>query len=134
MDKKRAFRTSESFINAAAYSVTKSLDGLCKLGPNAFYVNSKEDYCVDHDHLEEFYQAAHSYLPFVEKDDLSDDMAGIRPKSQAPGAPWQDFIIRNEEKRGLTNLINLIGIESPGLTASLAIAEYAIKTMKFGYQ
>jgi L-2-hydroxyglutarate oxidase LhgO len=78
------------------------------------------------------YQAAHSYLPFVEKDDLSDDMAGIRPKIQAPGAPWQDFIIRNEEKRGLTNLINLVGIESPGLTASLAIAEYAIKTMKLG--
>jgi L-2-hydroxyglutarate oxidase LhgO len=109
--------------------ITKSLDGLCKLGPNAFYVNSKEDYSVDHDHLEEFYQAAHSYLPFVEKDDLNDDMAGIRPKIQAPGAPWQDFIIRNEENRGLTNLINLVGIESPGLTSSLAIAEYAIKAM-----
>ena len=110
--------------------ITKSLDGLCKLGPNAFYVDSKEDYSVDHNHLEEFYEAAHSYLPFVEKDDLNDDMAGIRPKVQAPGAPWKDFIICNEEKRGLTNLINLVGIESPGLTASLAIAEYAVKAMK----
>jgi L-2-hydroxyglutarate oxidase LhgO len=61
---------------------------------------------------------------------LSHKAYGLRPKIQAPGAPWKDFIIRNEEKRGLTNLINLVGIESPCLTASLAIAEYAIKMMK----
>jgi len=110
--------------------VTKSLDGMAKLGPSAFYVKSKEDYHVDHSHLEEFYQAAHSYLPFIERDDLEADMSGIRPKNQAPDAPWADFIICNEEKHGLPNLIDLVGIESPGLTASLAIAEYAVSLMK----
>jgi L-2-hydroxyglutarate oxidase LhgO len=55
---------------------------------------------------------------------LSEDFAGIRPKIQAPGEPSQDFIIKNETKNGCHNFINLIGIESPGLTSSLAIAEY----------
>ena len=110
--------------------ITMSLEGMAKLGPNAAYVDSKEDYHVDKNHLEEFYQAAHSFLPFVEKEDLEADMSGIRPKNQAPGAPWADFIICNEAQRGLPNLIDLVGIESPGLTASLAIAEYAVSLMK----
>lgn len=110
--------------------VTKSLDGMAKLGPSAFYVQRKDDYDVDPNHLEEFYQAAHSYLPFINREDLQTDMAGIRSKNQAPNAPWADFIIRNEADRGLPNLIDLIGIESPGVTASLAIAEYAVSLMK----
>ena len=110
--------------------ITKSLDGMAKFGPSAFYVESKVDYRVEESHLEEFYQAAHSYLPFVAREDLEADMAGIRPKNQAPNAPWADFIICNEEKRNLPNLIDLVGIESPGLTASLAIADYAVKLMK----
>lgn len=111
--------------------VTKSLDGMAKLGPSVVAdCNSKDDYHVDRSHLDEFFQAGHSYLPFLEKDDLDADMSGIRPKNQAPGAPWQDFIICNEEKHGLPNLIDLVGIESPGLTACLAIAEYAISLMK----
>lgn len=110
--------------------ITKSLDGMCKLGPSAFYVDSKEDYHVDRNHLKDFYEAGHSYLPFIAEDDLESDMSGIRPKLQAPGGAWTDFIIRNEEERGLLNFINLVGIESPGLTASLAIAEYAVGLMK----
>jgi len=51
-------------------------------------------------------------------------MSGIRPKLQGPGDPARDFIIREEKALGLPGLINLIGIESPGLTASLAIAGY----------
>ena len=109
--------------------ITKGLDGMAKLGPSAFYVDSKEDYHVDKNHLEEFYQAGHSFLPFINKEDLEADMSGIRPKNQAPGAPWADFIIANEAKRGLPHLIDLVGIESPGLTASLAIAEYAVSLM-----
>ncbi|NIP36985.1 MAG: hypothetical protein GWN39_18660 [Thermoplasmata archaeon] len=50
-------------------------------------------------------------------------MSGIRAKLQAPGDPVRDFVIRHEEDKGFTGLINLIGIESPGLTASPAIAE-----------
>jgi L-2-hydroxyglutarate oxidase LhgO len=51
-------------------------------------------------------------------------MSGIRPKLQGPGEPPRDFVIREESERGLPGFINLIGIESPGLTASPAIAQY----------
>lgn len=109
--------------------LTKSLEGGVKLGPSAFYVESKNDYKVDPTHAEEFYAATKTFLPFITKEDLTPDMAGIRPKRQAPGAPWADFVIVNEAAKGLPNLINLIGIESPGLTSSLAIADYAVKLM-----
>ena len=68
--------------------------------------------------------AAHRYLPSIEPDDLSPDFAGIRPKLQGLGEGFRDYAIRDETDKGLPGLINLIGIESPGLTASPAIAEY----------
>lgn len=105
--------------------ITKSLDGRGRLGPNAHYVTEREDYDVDPEHLEEFYQAAITYLPFIERSDLAQDMAGMRPKIQAPDAPVADFKICRESERGLPTLINLVGIESPGLTSCLAIAKYA---------
>ena len=55
-------------------------------------------------------------------------MSGIRPKIQGPGDPPMDFIIREEGDRGLPGLINLVGIESPGLTACFAIGEYDKET------
>ena len=110
--------------------MTKSLDGMGKMGPSAEYVDNRTDYNVDPSHLEQFYQAAHSYLPFVEREDLNPDMAGIRPKTMKPGGKWTDFVITNEARRGLPNLIDLVGIESPGLTASLAIATYAVDQVK----
>ncbi len=103
--------------------VTKSLDGNIRLGPNAFYVESL-DYDVDSEHKDMFYQAAKEYLPFLEYDDIEPDMAGVRPKIQGPGDPVRDFVIRHEEDRGLPGVISLLGIESPGLTSCLAIAEY----------
>lgn len=99
------------------------MQGEMKLGPNAFYVNDI-DYDVDPSHKEEFYESAKPFLPFIEPDDLSPDVAGIRAKLQAPGEPVRDFVISEEGKKGFPGLINLIGIESPGLTASLAIANY----------
>jgi L-2-hydroxyglutarate oxidase LhgO len=54
-------------------------------------------------------------------------MAGIRPKIQKPGHPVRDFYIKEETERGCPGLINLIGIESPGLTSSLSIADYVRK-------
>jgi len=102
--------------------VTKSLDGRARLGPNAYYVERSDDYDIDNTHLDEFYQAAATYLPFVERDDLQPDMAGIRPKIQAPDAPAADFVVCHETERGLPGLINLVGIESPGLTSSIALA------------
>ena len=100
--------------------VTKSLDGRARLGPSAFYVDDI-NYDVDPDHGNEFYNAAALYLPFVGRDDVSPDMAGIRPKLQSPTDPVKDFVIRHEGDKGFPGFINLVGIESPGLTASIAI-------------
>lgn len=104
--------------------------GGLRLGPNAFYVD-EIDYTVNEDHRQEFFQAAVQYLPFLQLHDLSPDFAGIRPKLQGPGGEPRDFIIRDETDRGLPGLINLLGIESPGLTSSLAIARY-VKHMLYG--
>lgn len=104
---------------------TIDLSGGLKLGPSAFYMDKNEyDYSVNEANSPAFYKSAKEFLPFINPDDLSPEMAGIRPKIQAPGADAKDFIIKNESDRGFKNFINLIGIESPGLTSSMAIAEY----------
>ncbi|NQT90856.1 MAG: NAD(P)/FAD-dependent oxidoreductase [Candidatus Omnitrophica bacterium] len=104
------------------HTVTDS-GGQRKLGPNAFYVD-RIDYDVDPSHKMEFYEAVSRYLPFLEKDDLTPDMSGIRAKLQGPGEAARDFVITDETDKGLPGFINLIGIESPGLTSSLAIAKH----------
>jgi L-2-hydroxyglutarate oxidase LhgO len=63
-------------------------------------------------------------VPCIEYDDLSPEMAGIRPKLQGPGDKFRDFVISEESDKGFPGLINLIGIDSPGLTSAPAIAEY----------
>ena len=103
--------------------VTLSLDGSMRLGPNTKYVDDLE-YTVDERDRADFYQAVCRYLPSIEIDDLAPDFAGVRPKLQAKGKGFCDFIIRDETDKGLPGLINLIGIESPGLTAAPAIAQY----------
>lgn len=103
------------------------LQGQLKLGPNAFYVD-EVNYDVDILHLPEFYESSRKFLPFIELEDLNPDMAGIRPKLQRHQDSTEDFIISDEEPKGFPHFINLIGIDSPGLTASLAIAKY-VNTM-----
>ena len=103
--------------------VTLSLDGSMRLGPNVKYMETI-DYTVAESSKPDFYQAAHRYLPSIEWDDLAPDFAGVRPKLQAKGEGFRDFVIRDETDKGLPGLINLIGIESPGLTAAPAIAQY----------
>jgi L-2-hydroxyglutarate oxidase LhgO len=98
------------------------LDGGLKIGPSSFHVD-EIDYSVDPAHQVEFYEKARRFLPFLRLDDLSPDMAGIRPKLSKPGEPLLDYIIRDESDRGLPGLVNLVGMESPGLTACIAIAE-----------
>lgn len=99
------------------------LSGGLRLGPSAEYVD-RIDYSVDESHRVHFYEAARSYLPDLEPDDISPDFAGIRPKLQAPGEAMRDFVINEESARGLPGWINLVGIESPGLSSCLAIARY----------
>jgi L-2-hydroxyglutarate oxidase LhgO len=98
------------------------LDGSIGFGPSAYYVN-EINYNLDDSNKKTFLKHINQYLDLPEEA-LTEDFAGIRPKIQAPGEPSQDFIIKNEKSQGYNNFINLIGIESPGLTSSLAIAEY----------
>jgi L-2-hydroxyglutarate oxidase LhgO len=101
----------------------QALDGRVLLGPSAYYVEAI-DYSVNETHRQYFYSSAKRFLPFVELEDLAPESAGIRPKLQGAGEDFRDFVITDEEKAGFPGLINLIGIESPGLTAALAIARF----------
>ena len=98
------------------------LDGSIGFGPNAYYVD-EIDYSMDDSNKKTFLKHINKYLD-LPKESLSQDFAGIRPKIQRPGESSQDFIIKNETEKGYQNFINLIGIESPGLTSAMAIAEY----------
>ena len=104
---------------------TIDLGNRVKLGPNATYLPGRKiDYAVDSASRHSFYVAACRYLPGIQIDQLNPEMAGIRPKLQRPGDPARDFIIAEESSRGFPGVVNLIGIESPGLTASPAIARH----------
>ena len=105
------------------------LEGKLRLGPGIRYTE-EIDYGVDEAQREVFYQSVKGFLPFLELDDLEPDFAGIRPKLQGPGEDFRDFVIAHEDKKGLPGLINLIGIESPGLTASPAIARHVGQMVK----
>ncbi|MBD3284666.1 FAD-dependent oxidoreductase, partial [Candidatus Uhrbacteria bacterium] len=104
------------------------LTGRIKFGPNAFYVD-EIDYSVESE-KEPFWRDVVKYFPTVKLEDLHPEMAGIRSKLQGTGDPVRDFVIKHEEDKGLPGFINLIGIESPGLTASPAIAEMVSNIVK----
>lgn len=105
------------------------LAGSLRLGPDAEYVD-KIDYTVDESKRESFYESTRRFLPFIELEDLSPDMAGIRSKLQGPGEDFRDFLIKDEADNGLAGFINLIGIDSPGLTCCLSIAREVKKLVK----
>jgi len=105
--------------------VTIDMGGGVKLGPDVKYLDSNVyDYKVTASKQEEFYRSVKKFLPFLKFDDIAPEMAGIRPKIQRPGEPQRDFYIMEERRRGFPGFINLIGMESPGLTSSISIAKY----------
>lgn len=108
--------------------VTIDMGGGVKLGPDVKYLDKNEyDYKLTPAKHEAFFTSARKFLPFLEPEDIAPEMAGIRPKIQKPGEPLKDFYIMEESRRGFPHLVNLIGIESPGLTSSLSIANYVNK-------
>jgi L-2-hydroxyglutarate oxidase LhgO len=108
--------------------VTVDLAGGVKLGPDVKYMElNTYDYKLTPSKQEAFFLSAKKFLPFLEFDDIAPEMAGIRPKLQKPGEPLRDYYIREESDRGYPGFINLIGMESPALTSSLAIAQYVNK-------
>lgn len=100
---------------------TLDLAGGLRFGPDTEYVK-EINYDIDLSKSKAFYESVRRFLPFMEPDDLSPDTSGIRPKLQGPDEGFRDFIIKEESDNGLRGFINLIGIESPGLTGALAIA------------
>jgi L-2-hydroxyglutarate oxidase LhgO len=101
------------------------LGGRLKFGPDIEYQSDRVlDYRVDGAKRAAFGESVRRILPHVRDEDLTPDMSGIRPKLQGPGEPPRDFVIREESSRGLPGFVNLVGIDSPGLTASPAIAGY----------
>jgi len=102
--------------------VTPDLAGGLRLGPDAKYVEDI-NYDIEEKERHTFFNSLSGFLRSLEEDDLIPDTAGIRAKLQGKNEDFRDFIIREESEKGFPNFVNLIGIESPGLTSSLAIAE-----------
>jgi len=112
-----------NFTGLGIHVTIDMADGL-KLGPDAIYISKdKLNYSVE-DVKQKFYDAASRYINNLNIDDLSPDQSGIRPKLQKQGEPFRDFYVNEESEKGFPKFINLIGIESPGLTSSLAIAKF----------
>lgn len=101
--------------------VTLDLAGQARFGPDVEWVE-RIDYDVDPRRAERFYAAIRRYWPGLPDASLSPGYAGIRPKTAGPGEPAPDFEIQGPRRHGVPGLVQLYGIESPGLTASLALA------------
>ncbi|MEM9014626.1 MAG: NAD(P)/FAD-dependent oxidoreductase [Pseudomonadota bacterium] len=102
---------------------TRDLGGQGKLGPDLSYVSSNEDYDVDAARLQQFAASARKFWPTLDETRLVPGYSGIRPKIAGPGQEG-DFTILGRETHGINGYVGLHGIESPGLTTCLAIAEY----------
>jgi L-2-hydroxyglutarate oxidase LhgO len=104
--------------------LTLDLGGQAKFGPDVQWVNSPDDLAVDPARGEAFYAEVRKYWPALEDGALIPGYAGIRPKIHGPDQPASDFLIQGSADHGVPGLINLFGIESPGLTSALAIGDY----------
>jgi L-2-hydroxyglutarate oxidase LhgO len=101
--------------------LTLDLQGQVRAGPDTLYI-AEENYDVDPNKRGVFGAAIRRYFPHVKDEDIEPDFAGLRPKLQGPGQDFRDFVIEEGTAHGLPGFVQLIGIESPGLTSSEAIA------------
>ncbi len=109
--------------------LTVDLGGQAKFGPDVQWVDSPDDLVVDPARGEAFYAEVRKYWPALPDGALIPGYAGMRPKIQAPGEPARDFLIQGPAVHGVAGLVNLFGIESPGLTSSLAIGDYVSRLL-----
>jgi L-2-hydroxyglutarate oxidase LhgO len=109
--------------------LTLDLGGQARFGPDVEWIDAP-DYAVDPRRADRYYAAIRRYWPGLRDHALEPAYAGVRPKIVAPGAPDADFRIDGAEIHGVANLVNLFGIESPGLTSSLAIAEEVVSRLR----
>ncbi len=109
--------------------VTLDLAGRMRFGPDVEWI-SEENYTVDPRRADGFYARIRTYWPGLPENSLVPDYCGIRPKLTGPGEGQADFMIAGPRSHGLPRLVNLFGIESPGLTSSLSIAEMVVKELE----
>ena len=102
--------------------VTLDLAGRMRFGPDVEWIDH-ENYDVDPARARAFYQRIRDYWPGLPDDSLAPDYSGIRPKLTGPGEPAADFLIDGPRQHGLPRIVHLFGIESPGLTSALSLAE-----------
>lgn len=102
---------------------TLDLAGGIRFGPDVEFIQEL-DYTVNVDKAEQFAASVQRYMPWVTSEDLLPDYSGIRPKLYSRDGSAMDFIIQDHAEHGIAGLVQLFGVESPGLTASLAIARY----------
>jgi L-2-hydroxyglutarate oxidase LhgO len=110
--------------------VVIDIGGRLRMGPDTDYMNElNTDYSVAESKRKVFAESVRRIVPSIADEDLVPDMSGIRPKLQRKGEPEKDWVIVHEKQRGLEGFVNLIGMESPALTASAAIARYVEKIL-----
>ena len=109
--------------------VTLDLAGQARFGPDVEWVE-RIDYRVDPRRAERFYAAIRSYWPGLPDGALLPSYAGVRPKIVPQGAPAADFVVQGPRVHGVAGLVHLFGIESPGLTASLALADEVLRALE----
>ena len=108
--------------------VSFDLAGRVRFGPDIHWIDNI-DYEVDETQADAFYASIRRYWPGLPDGALSPDYTGIRPKLGPEGAPPADFVIQTSSEHGIPGLVNLFGIESPGLTSSLAIADFVVDAL-----
>ncbi|WP_395694162.1 NAD(P)/FAD-dependent oxidoreductase [Piscinibacter sp.] len=108
--------------------LTLDLAGQARFGPDVEWVDAL-DYTVDPRRADAFYAAVRKYWPQLADGALQPAYSGIRPKLAGPGAPAADFLVQSQATHGVPGLINLFGIESPGLTACMAIADEVLASI-----
>jgi L-2-hydroxyglutarate oxidase LhgO len=102
------------------------VEWIAPAGPDAI------DYRVDPARGEAFYAEVRRYWPELGDGALQPDYSGVRPKLHGPGAAAADFVVQGPREHGVPGLVNLFGIESPGLTASLALADEVLRCLDPG--
>jgi L-2-hydroxyglutarate oxidase LhgO len=111
--------------------LTLDLGGQAKFGPDVEWLSSVNhpdeiDYSVDPHRADAFYAEVRKYWPGLQDGHLTPSYSGVRPKITAPHEAAADFVIQTQKQHGIASLINLFGIESPGLTSSMAIGELVV--------
>ena len=110
--------------------MTLDMSGAVRFGPDVEWIN-EIDYGVDPKRAKNFYAAIRQYYPSLMDNTLHPGYSGIRPKITPKGSATGDFMIQGPQEHGVPGLVNMYGIESPGLTASLTLADLVSQKLSF---